>query len=144
MTDVVVSTKKVLADSFKFYLKVHGFHWNVEGMFFESLHKLFGEIYNEVWTSLDVIAEQVRALDSYAPSSFDRFNQLSTIEDTIKIPNAKTMISILIEDNEKVLASIKEAYIAAEEAGAYGLSDMLAGRQDAHKKHAWMLRSLLK
>ena len=32
---------------------------------------------------------------------------------------------------------------AAEELGMHGLSDFLAGRQDAHAKHSWMLRSTL-
>ena len=54
------------------------------------------------------------------------------------------MIQILLQDNEIVLESIKAAYDAAESEGVHGLSNILAERQDAHKKHAWMLRSLLK
>lgn len=142
--DVAQATKKVLADSFKFYLKAHGFHWNVEGEQFLELHKLFGKIYEEVWEALDTIAEEIRALDSYAPSSFTRFDQLSTIEDEIKIPKATVMIQKLLEDNNIVLNSIKTAFDAAEAAGHHGLSNLLADRQDAHKKHAWMLRSILK
>jgi DNA-binding ferritin-like protein len=38
----------------------------------------------------------------------------------------------------------KMVFSMSEAAGDHGLSDFLAGRQDAHKKHSWMLRSTLK
>jgi DNA-binding ferritin-like protein len=38
----------------------------------------------------------------------------------------------------------KMVFSMSEAAGDHGLSDFLAGRQDAHKKHSWMLRACLK
>jgi DNA-binding ferritin-like protein len=43
-----------------------------------------------------------------------------------------------------VLASLREAYELAEEFDEIGLSNFIQDRYDAHKKHAWMLNSLLK
>jgi DNA-binding ferritin-like protein len=39
---------------------------------------------------------------------------------------------------------LKVVFVLSEEAGEYGLSDFIASRQDAHRKHAWMLKSILK
>jgi DNA-binding ferritin-like protein len=39
---------------------------------------------------------------------------------------------------------LRAAYTAAESMGDYGLANFLADRQDAHRKHSWMLRSTLK
>jgi DNA-binding ferritin-like protein len=38
----------------------------------------------------------------------------------------------------------QQLFAVAEEFGDHGLSNFLADRQDAHKKHSWMLRSSLK
>jgi len=144
MDELAQLMKRVLANSFAFYLKAHNYHWNVEGPDFKEYHDLFGGIYEEVYGSVDTAAEFIRTLGSYAPGSFSRFSQLSNIEDETKIPTARVMIERLLSDNEIVLASIKETYDAAEAAGEHGLSNFLAERQAAHKKHAWMLNATLK
>ena len=144
MEELVIALKKALANTFAFYLKTHGFHWNVTGPDFYQYHKLLQEIYEEVYGSVDQFGEEIRALGDYAPASFARFSSLTDIEDELKIPPALTMIERLLADNEKVLASIESAYESAEANHAHGLSNFLAERQDAHKKHAWMLSATLK
>src|SRR5690349_18310345 len=66
---VIDALNGVLADSFVLYYKTHSSHWNVEGPQFKSLHDLFMEQYTEIWNALDLLAERLRALDSYAPVS---------------------------------------------------------------------------
>jgi starvation-inducible DNA-binding protein len=144
MDELKQALKQAFANSFAFYLKAHYFHWNVEGMLFSQFHDFFGTIYQEVYASIDPFAENIRKIDSYAPGSFSRLSQLAEINDEERIPPAKNMLEILLQDNDIVLESIKTAYDAAESVGAVGLSDFLAGRQDAHLKHAWMLRATLK
>jgi starvation-inducible DNA-binding protein len=144
MDELVQAMKKALADTFAFYLKAHGFHWNVEGRMFGQDHALFGSIYEEVYGSIDQFAEEIRAMDAYAPASFVRFSELTSIEDEVKILNAQGMFEKLLADNSVVLASVEQAYALAEAAGNHGLSNFLAERQDAHAKHGWMLRATLK
>ena len=144
MDELVQAMKKALADTFAFYLKAHGFHWNVEGRTFLQDHELFGNIYEEVYGSLDKFAEEIRTMDAYAPASFARFSELTTIEDEIKILNAHGMLEKLLADNSVVMASVEQAYELSEAVHNHGLSNFLAERQDAHAKHAWMLRSTLK
>ena len=144
MDELVQAMKKALADTFAFYLKAHGFHWNVEGRTFVQDHELFGNIYEEVYGSLDKFAEEIRAMDAYAPASFARFSELTSIEDEIKILNAQGMLEKLLADNSVVQASVEQAYELAEAAHNHGLSNFLAERQDAHAKHAWQLRATLK
>jgi len=144
MDELKQALNQAFANSFAFYLKAHYFHWNVEGMLFSQFHDFFGNIYQEVYASIDPFAENIRKIDSYAPGSFSRLSQLAEINDEERIPPAKNMLEILLRDNDIVLESIKTAYDAAESVGAVGLSDFLAGRQDAHMKHGWMLRATLK
>ena len=144
MDELVQAMKKSLADTFAFYLKAQGFHWNVEGPNFPQYHALFDTIYNEVYGSIDQFAEEIRSLDAYAPSIFARFSELTSLEDEIQILNAQGMLTKLLADNDVVLSSLEQAYELAEVAHNHGLSNFLAERQDAHKKHAWQLKATLK
>lgn len=144
MDELIQAMKQALGDHFAFYLKAHGFHWNVEGADFLQYHDLFGKIYEEVYGSIDIFAEQIRALDAYAPASFSRFSQLTTIEDEVKILPARAMIEKLLSDIVIVQQSVERAYELAEAAHKHGLSNFLAERQDAFAKHSWMLKATLK
>ena len=113
-------------------------------MFFQSLHELFGNIYEEVQGSIDEFAEKIRTLDSYAPGSFARLAELSQIEDETKIPPAKVMLERLLNDNDVVINSLNQMFELADSNGDQALADWAAARLDAHKKHGWMLRATLK
>ena len=144
MDELILAMKKALANEFAFYLKTHGFHWNVEGQDFPQLHELFGKIYNDTYDSLDTFAEHIRVLDAYAPASFTRFIELSDLEDEIKILTAGMMLDKLLSDTAIVINSLETAYELAEASHAHGLSNFLAERIDSHAKWAWQLRATLK
>jgi starvation-inducible DNA-binding protein len=136
--------KIAFASEYAFYLKAHYFHWNVEGADFYQYHKLFGKIYEEVQNSIDDFAENIRKTGAYTPGSFTRFSVLSLIDDETAVLPAPAMIAELLADSDKMAEMFRIVFQASEELGEHGLSDFLAGRQDAHRKHSWMLRSTLK
>jgi starvation-inducible DNA-binding protein len=142
--DVLQSKMKViLATSFSFYLKAHNYHWNVTGPNFAQYHKFLGDLYEEVWNSLDTTAEEIRKLDSFAPGSLSRYSELSHIEDELNVPTSDVMFKRLREDNSKLLTLLYGARKTAEEIDAAGTLDYLESRIGAHEKHRWMLNSFL-
>ena len=144
MDELQRALKIAFASEFAFYLKAHYFHWNVEGPLFKQLHDLFGEIYEEVYDSIDTFAENIRKTGAYTPGSFQRFSALTLIDDEIELLPAESMVLELLEDSTKMTEMFRIVFQAAEELGEHGLSDFLAARMDAHQKHSWMLRSTLK
>lgn len=136
--------KIAFASEFSFYLKAHYFHWNVEGEDFHQYHELFGEIYEEVYDSIDDFAENIRKAQSYTPGSLTRFSMLSAIDDETRILSPREMCSELLSDSEKMVDILKFTFQLSESENEYGLSDFLAARMDAHRKHSWMLRASLK
>jgi starvation-inducible DNA-binding protein len=139
------SLKVLLATSYAFAVKAQHFHWNVEGPDFPQYHKFFGDIYEEVFdNAIDQAAEYIRTLDSYTPGSLTRLHELSAIEDQLKIPRAELMIAELYTDNDILLQMWKQAFHTAEEEDQQGIADFIASRIDAHGKHGWMLKSMLK
>jgi starvation-inducible DNA-binding protein len=144
MEKLQLALKTAFASEYAFYLKAQNFHWNVEGMFFQQFHELFGDIYDEVGESIDEFAENLRKAKTYVPASFARFSMLSEIGDETNILDAKSMCEELLSDSMRMEEIFKITFRMSEENGEYGLSDFLASRQDAHAKHSWMLRATLK
>jgi starvation-inducible DNA-binding protein len=144
MDELQQAAKVAFATEFSFYLKAHNFHWNVEGSDFKQYHDLFGDIYEEVYESIDLFAEQIRALGTYVPASYTRFSMLTQIEDETQILPRQAMVEALIVDNEKIVKLLKLVFQQSEANQEFGFSDFIASRIDAHRKHGWMLRASAK
>lgn len=136
--------KVLQASSFFYYVKAAGFHWNVEGRDFPQYHEFLGDLYQDVYSTIDVLAEYIRALDSYAPGAVSRYAELSVIEDQTKIPRAELMFAELQQDTEKLLECIMNCFASATEENQQGIANFLSERQAVMQKHAWMIRSILK
>ena len=137
--------KTLLATAYALSIKAQNFHWNVEGPDFPQYHDFFGNYYEEVYgNTIDKLAEIIRQLDSYTPGSITRYAELSQIADQTKIPRAELMMHELFHDNALVLQMYKQAFHVANDADEQGIANFIAERIDAHAKHQWMLRSILK
>ena len=139
-----LALKTAFASEYAFAIKAQNFHWNVEGPLFVQLHELFERIYTEVYGSIDTFAEELRALQVYTPASLSKFSMLTMVEDENSIPEFQDMLRELLADSDKMANMFRIVFTMAEDAGDHGLSNFFADRQDAHKKHSWMLRASLK
>jgi starvation-inducible DNA-binding protein len=135
---------RLLADTYVLYLKTHNYHWNVEGPMFQTLHQMFMEQYTETWNAIDLIAERIRSLGHYAPGTYREYLALARIKETPGVPKAEQMIRLLIEGQEAVVRTAREALPLADRANDEPTLDLLTQRMQVHEKNAWMLRSLLK
>lgn len=140
--ELINKSKVVLADTFVMYMKSHAAHWNVVGPDFPQLHSFFGDLYEELHDSVDVLAEHIRQLDSFALCCLSEIKQYATIEETESILKPMEMVNDLYDTNEKVIQTVTEAYNMAEELKMFGYSNYLQDRLTAHFKHRWMLKSI--
>jgi starvation-inducible DNA-binding protein len=134
---------RLLADTYTLYLKSHNYHWNVTGPMFQTLHLMFETQYNELALAVDLIAERIRALGFRAPGTYREFGALATLQEDTDKPDARTMISRLVEGQETVVRTARSVFPVAEKAGDQPTADLLTQRMQVHEKTAWMLRSLL-
>jgi starvation-inducible DNA-binding protein len=144
MDELIEQMKVSLASTFSFYLKAHGFHWNVEGANFPQYHEFLGDLWEETFGAVDPIAEHLRTLDSYAPASLSRYIELSIVKDELNIPSPMSMMVKLTTDNAAVIVQLTTTQALAEKNKKMGLANFLQDRIDAHEKHGWMLRSIIK
>ena len=141
--DIADGLGRLLADTWVLYGKTHGFHWNVTGPMFTSLHGMFDTHYNELWESLDEIAERIRALGLPAPFGDSTLTKLASIEEASSIPSAMDMVKQLMTDHEAVARTARSVFEIADSANDQPSADLLTQRLQVHEKTAWMLRSLL-
>ena len=134
---------RLLADTWVLYGKTHGFHWNVTGPMFTSLHGMFDTQYNELWDSLDEIAERIRALGMAAPFGDSALTKLASLKEANSIPAAMEMVKQLVANHEAVARTARSVFEIADAANDQPSADLLTQRLQVHEKTAWMLRSLL-
>jgi starvation-inducible DNA-binding protein len=141
--EIAAGLSSLLADTFTLYLKTHNFHWNVTGPMFRTLHIMFEEQYNELWTATDLIAERIRSLGVFAPATFKEFSRLATIKEEDGVPQALQMVRQLVDGHETAARTARSVLETAENASDAPTADLLTERLQVHEKTAWMLRSLL-
>lgn len=134
---------RVLADTYVLYTKTQGFHWNVTGPNFHSLHELFEEQYTDLAAAVDMIAERIRGLGSFAPGSLIQLQRMATLSEEQTIPGPVEMIQQLYEGHQVVQTTIRGVLSTVESNGDASTEDMLIERLRVHEKAAWMLRAHL-
>jgi len=135
---------ELLADVVSFYFRAHGAHWNVRGSDFSEYHKLFLKIYEDVYESIDPIAENLRKLGSIAPFTLSSFLALRSLEDastTLQDPIA--LASDLLSANDILLDELSDAFDCATSYNQQGVANFLAGRIDQHQFWKWQLTASL-
>ena len=127
------------------YYKAHQFHWNIEGIEFTQYHEFFGDLYTDVYESVDPIAELLRKLDEYAPVSLDELFKYKTLqEETTRVVLLVDILASLIKANDEVLISLNKVFSVANANKQQGVCNFIADRIDTHQKHGWFLKASAK
>jgi starvation-inducible DNA-binding protein len=143
MEQLIQQLKVILGTNFALYLKIHNYHWNIEGSNFPQYHDFLNDFYNAVWLQTDDIAEKLRQLDVYVPGSMSRFLELADIEEAVTVPAALSMMAQLKSDNDRYIIHLRAGIVAAEQANEPAIGNFLLYLLGAHQKKAWMLRSII-
>lgn len=134
----------LLADSFALYLKTKNYHWHVHGPHFRELHLLFDEQATQILATTDLIAERVRKNGATTLRSVGDIDRRQSIRDDDAAGVAPdAMVRTLAEDNRTLLAQIREAKAAAEEAGDIATSGLVDGWADETQQRIWFLEATL-
>jgi starvation-inducible DNA-binding protein len=135
----------LLSDEYVLYTKAKNYHWNVTGLDFRTLHKLFGEQYQEIDLIIDAVAERARWLGGQPLGTLTEFLKTSRLkEQPGKVPPVKQMLKNVLDDHEGIIISLREDIMTCEEEfNDMGTTDFLTGIMEQHEKMAWMLRASL-
>jgi len=142
MNELTTAIKVLLANATVMYYKAHQFHWNIEGIEFTQYHEFFGDLYTDVYESIDPTAEWLRKLDDYAPVSMDELFKYKTLkEESQRVEKLEDIFVSLIAANQEVLDSLNKVFTIANANKQQGVCNFIADRIDTHQKHAWFLKA---
>lgn len=142
--EIVGGLTQALAETSVTTMKAQNFHWNVTGMAFGPLHELFQEIYEDHFEGQDTLAERIKQFDVHAEGRYSVFLERSAVEEHDGRTDAKTMIEVMLKDQETLSATLSALAEVADQHGDYATNDLATARIEAHDKFAWMLRAHLK
>lgn len=146
MEALIQALRLLQSQSFIYYTKAHGYHWNIEGILFNQFHEFFEEIYTDAWESVDTYAEWIRSFGEKAtfdvPTIYATSNIRYDLEMEVSSPIA--MLNSLLSSNEQMITDLKIAFNVANAAGEQGVANFFADRITSHEKWRWRLTASLK
>jgi starvation-inducible DNA-binding protein len=129
-----------LANATVLYHRSHGFHWNVIGPDFPEWHEKFEEIYEDIYSSLDPIAENLRKLGFVAPFCLWDLSEHATInDDFVEAFDSSALVENLRLGNNAMIVCLNQAFSLATLANQQGIANFIAERIDMHQKWNWQL-----
>ncbi len=130
----------IIADFFALYVKTKNFHWHLAGSHFRDYHLLFDEHADQIFDSIDILAERVRRLGGTTIRSISHISELQTIEDDNNdfVP-AGAMLKHLMEDNAHLARSQREAHEVCEKNRDVATASLIEIMIDEAERRKWFL-----
>src|SRR5579871_3596123 len=101
----------LVADAFALYVKTKNFHWHLAGSHFRDYHLLLDEHADQIFASIDVLAERVRKIGGTTIRSIGHIAALQRVPDSnAEFVAPYEMARQLIEDNKNMVANMRAAH----------------------------------
>lgn len=137
---IVEALNPLIADSYALYIKTKNYHWHLAGSHFRDYHLLFDEHADQIFASIDPIAERVRRIGGTTIRSIGHIAQLQTVEDDDDdFVSPEQMINRLIEDNRQMAASQRNAIKVCDDNRDAATASILEPILDETEKRTWFL-----
>ncbi len=133
----------LLANYQVFYQNVRGFHWNIKGEKFFELHVKFEELYNDLLTKIDEIAERVLTLSNTPVHAFSDYLSTSSIKEAKNVSDANGTVKSLLEGFEVLLSKQRTILDLSDEADDEGTNALMSDYIREQEKLVWMYSSFL-
>lgn len=135
------SLNQFLADLNVFYRKLQNYHWNIQGKDFFQVHAKLEELYNEINTSIDEIAEHILILGGQPLGTLKDYLDISKIKEAEnKKVKSDEIYNDLIKDYETLLKCTIEIKQSADEQNDYATSSLIDDYIMNFGKHLWMIK----
>ncbi len=140
---IIQSLQKQVANAFIVYLNYKHYHWQSFGPLFRDLHLLFDEFAEEVYGTIDAMAERVRMIGQNPVSRIEEFQKTATIKSAANSNDMREMIKEADINAIQIIKEMREAIKTAENNDDPGTADVLVRFVQIHEKHEWWLRDIL-
>jgi DNA-binding ferritin-like protein len=135
--------QQVFANNFVAYFRAHVAHVNTQGRNFYSDHKLLGKIYEDLQTQTDSLAELLRTVQEFMPTTLASVMESTQITDQPCEGSADSLLEDVRADLEQLKGDHEELMTVSEEDGHKEIANYAQDRILQLAKYIWMLDSTL-
>lgn len=141
---IVEAVNPLVADAFALYVKTKNYHWHLSGSHFRDYHLLLDEHADEIFASIDILAERVRRIGGTTIRSISHISQLQTIgDDNDDFVPAGEMMRRLMQDNAQIAEHQRAAIEICEENKDSVTANALQEILDQTEKRKWFLYEIV-
>ena len=138
--DISAALSALLADVFALYLKTKNFHWHMSGRHFRDYHLLLDEHGDQLFAMTDPIAERARKIGGNTIRSIGQIARQQRIADNdAEYVEAQDMLSELRDDNQQLVASMRQVHNVCDEYGDVATASLLEVWIDESERRVWFL-----
>lgn len=142
--DLISALNSSLSDLHVLNVKLHNYHWNVQGLQFRTVHEMTEGYYNYVFGLFDEVAERVLQLGAKPFSTVADYVQNATLEEEIGNRfSAETVLERILEDFEKLLAEARHIVELADKFEDVPTGNLYGDHVTWLEKEIWMLKASL-
>jgi starvation-inducible DNA-binding protein len=138
--DICGALNIIIADMFALYLKTKNFHWHASGPHFRDYHLLFDEQADQIFATIDPLAERVRKIGGTTLRSAGHLTRLQRVLDNdAEFVTSSDMLAELCDDNKQLVAKLRETHGLCDEHGDVASTSLLENWIDEAERRTWFL-----
>ncbi len=143
MTEIIKKLNNLLSSYHIFYINVRGYHWNVKGEHFFSLHEKFEELYTDLQLQIDEIAERILTLGGVPLHAYSDFSENASIKEDKNVHDGKACVKGLVSGLQALIEEQRTVAAAAEGVDDQGSADLVTEYVQEQEKLVWMYTAFL-
>jgi len=143
LTKVVKQLNVLLSNYSVYYQNLRNFHWQIVGINFFEIHRLYEELYNDAKLKVDEIAERIRTLGNKPMGKMSEYLRLSDIKETDNDLGDIKMAKTILDNHRYLIKLLRITIKEAGKAGDEGTIDLLGSHLSEMEKKSWMLNAWL-
>jgi starvation-inducible DNA-binding protein len=138
--EIAEALNGLVADGFTLYVKTKNFHWHMSGPHFRDYHLMLDEQGDQIFASIDPLAERVRKLGAKTLTSIASIARHAKLKDNDNADvDPREMLLELVDDNKAMARSMRDAHKLCDDAEDSGTAGLLETFIDETERRTWFL-----
>lgn len=143
MSAIIAKLNGLLSSYHMYYINVRGYHWNVKGEHFFTLHPKFEELYTALQVQIDEIAERILTLGGTPLHAYSDFAQHTSISEDKNVKYGNTCVRGVVSGLQTLIAEQRQVSAVAAEVDDQGSADLVDAYVQEQEKLVWMYTAFL-
>ena len=142
-SEIIEKLNNLLSSYHMYYINVRGYHWNVKGKHFFTLHPKFEEMYTALQIQIDEIAERILTLGGTPLHAYSDFAQHTSISEDKNVKDGTACVNAVVTGLQVLIEEQRAVSTLAVENDDQGSADLVDAYVQEQEKLVWMYNAFL-